>query len=58
MLDGTEIGRLLEHAPERSRLMLTVKAFTGLRSSELRGLIWSDLDLETGRLTVQRQIDS
>jgi integrase len=58
VLDGKEVGRLLEHAPERSRLMLTVKAFTGLRSSELRGLIWTDLDLESGKLTVQRQIDS
>ena len=37
--------------------MLTIKAFTGLRSSELRGLIWSDLDLDAGKLTVQRQID-
>ena len=57
VLDGAELGRLIEHTPERSRLMLTVKAFTGLRSSELRGLVWSDIDLDAGRLTVQRQID-
>ena len=57
VLDGAELGRLIDHTPERSRLMLTVKAFTGLRSSELRGLVWSDIDLDAGRLTVQRQID-
>jgi integrase len=58
VLDGKELTRLLEKAPERSRLMLTIKAFTGMRSSELRGLVWTDLDLEEGKLTVQRQIDS
>lgn len=57
VLDGRELVRLLDHTPERSRLLMTVKGFTGLRSSELRGLVWSDLDLDTGRLTVQRQID-
>jgi integrase len=35
-----------------------MKAFTGLRSSELRGLVWNDIDFETGKLSVQRQIDS
>jgi integrase len=58
VLDGTELNRLLKHAPERSRLMLTIKAFTGLRSSELRGLVWTDIDLEAGKVTAQRQIDS
>src|SRR5215207_815187 len=58
VLDGKELNRLLEHAPERSRLMLTIKAFTGLRSSELRGLVWTDVDLEAGKVTVQRQMDS
>jgi integrase len=58
VLDGKELACLLEHTPRRSRLMLTLKAFTGLRSSELRGLIWNDMDLESGKLTVQRQMDS
>jgi integrase len=57
VLDGKELTRLLENTPERSRLMLTVAATTGLRSRELRGLTWTDLDLEAGKLTVQRQLD-
>jgi integrase len=37
--------------------MVTVAALTGLRSRELRGLIWTDVDLKAGKLTVQKQID-
>jgi integrase len=57
ILDDAELGRLFRAAPERSRLMLQVAAYTGLRSAELRGLVWGDLDLEPGRLTVTRQLD-
>ena len=30
--------------------------FTGLRESEALGLKWSDIDLKTGRITIQRQL--
>ena len=37
--------------------MFRLKAYTGLRGSELRGLIWGDLDLDASRATITRQID-
>jgi integrase len=39
------------------RPILTVAAFTGLRSSELRGLQWTDADLKGGKLHVRQRAD-
>jgi integrase len=58
VLDDDAIGRLLEHAPADYALILEVGAGTGLRSSELRGLVWGDIDLERKRIVVSRQIDT
>jgi integrase len=55
-----EIGRLLEAASAadiRSRTLLTVAIFTGLRASELRGLRWQDLDLKHGQLHARQRAD-
>lgn len=38
--------------------MLELKAGTGLRSSELRGLVWGDIELDRKRIKVSRQIDT
>lgn len=37
--------------------LLLTAVFTGLRSSELRGLAWSDVNLKTGEIHVVRRID-
>jgi integrase len=59
VLDEAELARLLVGAPEAYRLMLELKAGTGLRSAELRALVWEDLDLDDRkRIKVSRQIDT
>jgi integrase len=41
----------------KTRVLLLLAAFTGLRSSELRGLRWSDVDLKQGELNVRQRAD-
>jgi integrase len=52
-----EIRRIIHAAPERWRPLLVTAAFTGLRSSELRGLRWNDVDLKRGELHVRQRAD-
>jgi integrase len=59
VLDTPKLGRLFAAAPDPLfRLMLETDAATGLRSSELRALVWSDVDLGRERIVVSRQIDT
>ena len=51
-----ELRAMLEHAG-RLRPLLTTAIFTGLRSSELRGLTWDDVDLDRRILTVRQRAD-
>lgn len=53
-----EIQKLLTTVSGRLRPLLITAVFTGLRASELRGLHWSDVDLDTGRLTVKQCADA
>lgn len=59
----SEIQRLIkasqgEKVELRTRVLLAVAVFTGLRSSELRGLRWRDVDLKGGLdLHVQQRAD-
>jgi integrase len=53
-----EIRQLIDAAPERWRPFLIVAIFTGLRASELRGLRWSDVDLELEILHVRQRADA
>jgi integrase len=57
VLDEAELERLFSAAEGGYPLMFKLKAYTGLRSSELRGLVWGDLDLKAGRVIVTRQVD-
>lgn len=57
VLDEAELERLFRAAEDDYRLMFKLKAYTGLRSSEVRGLVWGDLDLKVGRIVVTRQMD-
>jgi integrase len=52
-----EIRAILAAAPERWRPLLLTAIFTGLRSSELRGLRWEDIDLKAGELHVRQRAD-
>ena len=52
-----EIKRIIHAATGRMRPLLIVAIFTGLRSSELRGLRWADVDLKAGELHVRQRAD-
>ena len=54
-----EVKRLIEAAADNPKLwtFLKVVALTGLRSSELLGLRWADLDLRGGELHVRQRAD-
>ena len=52
-----EIKRVVHAATGRVRPFLITVIFTGLRSSELRGLRWVDVDLKNGELHVRQRAD-
>jgi integrase len=52
-----EIKALIAVMPGRWRPVLLTAIFTGLRSSELRGLRWQDVDLKGGELHVRQRAD-
>lgn len=58
--DRDEIRRLLagaRSAPPLLRAQVVVALYTGLRKGELYGLRWSDVEIESRRLTVRRSYD-
>jgi integrase len=52
-----EIKTLIPHLVGRWRPLLLTAIFTGLRSSELRGLRWTDVDLKAGEIHVRQRAD-
>ncbi|MGB8841687.1 MAG: site-specific integrase [Aliidongia sp.] len=55
-----EVGLMLEQANPKGgfiRALVITALFTGLRSSELRGLAWSDIDFKKRLLTVKQRAD-
>jgi integrase len=52
-----ELKLLIDNALERWRPYIIVAVFTGMRASELRGLRWSDVDLENAKLHVSQRAD-
>jgi integrase len=52
-----EIRAIVAAMPERWRPMLLTAIFTGLRASELRGLLWEAIDLKAGELHVRQRAD-
>jgi integrase len=52
-----EIRTLLAGAEGRTRALLAVAIFAGLRSSELRGLRWHDIDFEARLIHVRQRAD-
>jgi integrase len=55
-LSREEIVRLLESVPVRYRAAIACALFSGLRLSELLGLVWRDVDFERGVLHVTHQL--
>lgn len=51
VLGREEIARLLAACAPRYRPLIATGLYTGLRISELLGLIWDDIDLAAGELT-------
>lgn len=56
VLGRDEIVRLLVACGSRYRTLVATALYTGLRISEVLGLLWSDLDLDRGELHVQAQL--
>jgi integrase len=52
-----EIRAFIARLVSRWRPLLLTAIFTGLRSSELRGLRWSDVDLKRGEVHVRQRAD-
>jgi integrase len=58
-LNPTQIKALLSAARgDRLEALYVLAIHTGLRRSEILGLKWTDVDLETGILSVQRSLDT
>jgi integrase len=52
-----EVRAIVGHLSGRWRPLLLTAIFTGLRSSELRGLRWADVDLRRGEIHVRQRAD-
>jgi len=52
-----EVRALLPQLSGRFRPLILTALFTGLRTSELRGLTWAAVDLKAGELTVSQRLD-
>lgn len=52
-----ETRKILEAATGRYRPLIITMIFTGIRSSEARGLRWEDVDLKKGQLHVRQRAD-
>jgi integrase len=53
-----QMKQLMDAATPRWRPLLVVAMFTGLRASELRGLPWSDVDLDESVIHVRQRADA
>ena len=52
-----EIGAMLHQASGRARARFVIAALTGVRSSEVRALLWEDIDFDARMLRVRRRAD-
>jgi integrase len=56
VLGRPEIERLLDACPPQGRLLVITALYSGLRISELLGLIWEDIDFAAGLIRVRAQL--
>lgn len=52
-----EVRAIVNHLAGRWRPVIMTAIFTGLRSSELRGLRWADVDIKMGQIHVRQRVD-
>jgi integrase len=55
--DRADLKAMIKAATEIERPFILTAITTGLRSSELRGLRWQDIDLAAGTITVRQRAD-
>ena len=53
-----ELNILIDNSTERWRPFIISAIFTGMRLSELRGLPWSDVDLDAGMIHIRQRADA
>lgn len=53
-----DVRRIFLALPEQTGVAFAIGAFAGLRTGEVLGLQWSDVDLKTRRIHVQRQMQN
>jgi integrase len=53
-----ELRTIMEAATGRWRPLVITAIFTGMRASELRGLSWANVDLETGMIHIRQRADA
>lgn len=54
----TDLKAMIDAATDKERPFILTGIFTGLRSSELRGLRWADIDLSAATVTVRQRADA
>jgi len=52
-----ELRAIISATPDRYRPLILTALLAGLRSSELRGLTWNDVDLKLGQIDVRQRAD-
>jgi integrase len=52
-----ELKLLIDRAPDQWRAFIITSIFTGMRASELRGLTWSNVNLDSGTIHVSQRAD-
>jgi len=57
MPSKAELQAILRATPEKHKPFIFTAALTGMRSSELRGLAWEDVNLSKAVVTVRRRAD-
>ena len=56
VLDEEKVARAFSAVPDRYRVMIEVAAALGMREGEIVGLLWKDVDLESGVVRVERAL--
>ncbi len=56
LVSAAQYHALLPKLPHHCRVMVTLAMCLGLRISEILGLQWEDVDLETGKLQIRRSV--
>jgi integrase len=53
-----EVKAMLANATGKPRIFIMTAVLTGMRASELRGLRWSDVDLDRAEITIRQRADA